>query len=111
VLVANIRTVRPSWDAGLLVVCRKCDGYTKSLRRDLREALKARGLAKRVRVVESTCLDVCPKRATTVVLATPTGSDVALIPNSDRGAEALALFVRRFTKRNGRALVPREPFP
>jgi hypothetical protein len=44
---------------GLLLLCRKCGKKTGGLGA-LRKALK-RGLGKRVRVVKSSCLDVCPK--------------------------------------------------
>ncbi|GAC1301093.1 MAG: hypothetical protein NVSMB19_08820 [Vulcanimicrobiaceae bacterium] len=106
----EIRPARPPWDAAL-IVCRKCDGYDKSLRRDVKEALAAAGLRKRVRVVESSCLDVCPKRGTTVVIATPDGSDVAIVPADVRGAAACAALVLRVQERCGEQPArAREPF-
>ena len=66
-----------SWD-DIVLVCGECArrgdcGDLTSLRKWLKHALKARGLKKRVRVVESGCLDLCPKRG--VVLAR--GSELA----------------------------------
>jgi hypothetical protein len=57
----------------VVLVCAKCaaklgrgrKGKTE-LRGEIRHALKARGLGKRVRVVETGCLDLCPKDGQTV---------------------------------------------
>ena len=67
----------PDWD-DVVFVCAKCmrrddGGELSSLRKWLKGELKARGFKKRIRVVESGCLDLCPKRG--VVLAR--GSELA----------------------------------
>jgi hypothetical protein len=57
----------------VVLVCAKCaaklgrgrKGKTE-LRGEIRHALKARGLGKRVRVVETGCLDLCPKDGQTI---------------------------------------------
>ena len=59
------------WD-DLVLVCADCmqrsdDDELSSLRKWLKSQLKALGLKKRIRVVECSCLDLCPKRG--VVLA------------------------------------------
>jgi len=99
--MSDIRSVEPTWDAGLIVVCRACEGYAKSLRRGLKEALAAEGLRKHVRIVESSCLDVCPKRATTVVIATRSGTHVAIVPEDEHDAQALAPLLRQVTRPSG----------
>ena len=52
----------------LLSVCAKCDGDGKALRREIKRELKTRGRGKSVRVVASTCLDICPKRAVGIAI-------------------------------------------
>lgn len=52
----------------LLSVCAKCDGDGRALRRAIKRELKARGRGKSVRVVASTCLDICPKRAVGIAI-------------------------------------------
>lgn len=55
----------------LVVVCEKCGRRAgrKSLKSDLKAGLKASSTHRRVKVVESGCLGVCPKRG--IALATP----------------------------------------
>lgn len=58
----------------LVLVCRKCsraqsagvDGKGTPLRKWLKRELKARGAGKRMRVVDSGCLDLCPRRGVTI---------------------------------------------
>lgn len=60
-----------SWDE-VLFVCAKCMKRQKGewsgppLRKQLKHALKAQGLAKQIRVVSCSCLDLCPKHAVTL---------------------------------------------
>jgi hypothetical protein len=64
----------------VVLVCAKCaaklgrgrKGKTE-LRGEIRHALKARGLGKRIRVVETGCLDLCPKDGQTIA----TGRELA----------------------------------
>lgn len=53
----------------LVSVCTKCDGDGKALRRALKVALEERGVKKGTRVVGTSCLDVCPKRAIAVAIS------------------------------------------
>lgn len=64
----------------IVFVCADCrhrgdDDETASLRKWLKRELKSRGLKKRIRVVECSCLDLCPKRGVALArgseLATP----------------------------------------
>jgi hypothetical protein len=55
--------VRTRWST-LIAVCSECDGG-KRLAKTLRSDLKRQG-NRDVRVVRSSCLDVCPKRGVTV---------------------------------------------
>ncbi|NGY04723.1 (2Fe-2S) ferredoxin domain-containing protein [Solimonas terrae] len=62
---------RASWDDAVFV-CSKCMKRQKDewrgppLRKQLKQALKARGLGKRLRVVPCGCLDLCPKHGVTM---------------------------------------------
>lgn len=78
----------------VVMLCRKCSrkldgGFGKKGKHDLagmlKQALKASGRRRELRVVEVECLSFCPKRAVTAVssaqpsrvLAIPAGADVA----------------------------------
>ena len=75
-----IAKIEPAPFEDVLIICSKCaaklgrgrKGKTE-LRGELKHALKKRGLGKSVRVVETTCLDLCPKGGQTVAL----GRDLA----------------------------------
>ncbi len=56
-------------------MCKECAGEPKPLRKALKRVLKERG-RRDVRVVACSCLDVCPKRATTVAASGPNGTRV-----------------------------------
>ncbi len=70
------RTVRSRW-SGTVLVCRKCSkklggGFGPEGKRPLAKALRkhlalGKGPKARAGIVEVSCLDVCPKRAVTVV--------------------------------------------
>ena len=68
----------PDWD-DVVFVCAECmrrgddDEALGSLRKWIKRELKSRGLKKQLRIVECSCLDLCPKRG--VVLAR--GSELA----------------------------------
>lgn len=75
----------------VVLVCRECakrtgpENHPSALRKWLRKDL--RGGRGKVRVVESSCLDVCPKRGVTVAVG---GVDGALVVHSPREWAALA---------------------
>ncbi len=75
-----VRAVRPAKLRALVAVCAKCDGDPKALRRRLKREFKDRGAKGSVRVVASSCLDLCPKRS------------VAIAVSDDRGAVAGARY-------------------
>lgn len=89
-----LRSVRPRYDLGIISVCRSCDGYEKSVRAALKEAVAEAGLRRRVRVVGSTCLDICPKRGTTLALASRDGFGVFVLAESSDVSTALAPLLR-----------------
>ena len=59
----ELTPVRTRWST-LIAVCSECDGG-KRLAKTLRADLKRSG-TRDVRIVRSSCLDVCPKRGVTV---------------------------------------------
>ncbi|MDB5987313.1 MAG: (2Fe-2S) ferredoxin protein [Nevskia sp.] len=73
-LHAPLIRAKATWQDEVVFVCRKCmrkqrdgvDGAGTSLRKWLRRALKRAGLGKRVRVIETGCFDLCPKRGVTL---------------------------------------------
>lgn len=77
----SIKTHTAPW-TDLVVLCRKCsrkldggfgpDGDS-SLRSEMRDALREQGRRRSVRIVESRCLGVCPKRAVTMMAASQPG--------------------------------------
>jgi len=66
------RPVRRPWRSSLVLVCRECDGVRafgpKQVRAQLKRAAKVDLPRKAVRVVSTSCLDVCPKHATCVAV-------------------------------------------
>jgi predicted metal-binding protein len=71
--------VRTKWTT-LVTVCRECDGG-KSLAKTVRQAVKD-AAGREVRVVSSSCLDVCPKRGVTVATLGAGGVTTAVVDSS-----------------------------
>lgn len=76
-----IRSHSDPWTT-IVLLCGKCarkmnGGYgpkqKEPLKDVLRQELRDRGLRRRVRLVETRCLGVCPKKATTVIAASRPG--------------------------------------
>ncbi len=65
----DIRAVRLPKRDTLVSVCHTCSGDGSALRSALKKEFKRRGCGKTVRVVKSSCLDICPKRAVAVAVA------------------------------------------
>lgn len=63
-------SVRATWRDGVVLVCRECDGAKGLDPEQARQALKHEAKAalgrRSVVVVETSCLDVCPKKGVTV---------------------------------------------
>ncbi len=94
--LATLRRAKPPWESGIVLVCRECDGNGKRLCKRLREAAADAGLRKTVRVVMSDCLDVCPKRATTVVTVSGAGTDCTIVRAGKPSARELRPLIERF---------------
>lgn len=70
----SLQRAKATWQREAVFVCKKCmkkqrdgvDGEGTALRKWLRRALKRAGLGKSVRVVETSCLDLCPKQGITL---------------------------------------------
>lgn len=96
---ADVELVPTRWDT-LLLVCRKCirkrDGKADELRRGLRRALRELEVPDRhrIRVVETGCLDVCPKEGVTAarIGRRSPGGVVVVPPPFDAEAAVAALF-------------------
>jgi predicted metal-binding protein len=101
--------VDPPWKQ-LVLICRKCsrkldggfgESGEESLRAEVKRALRTAGPRRRFRVVEVSCLSICPKNAVSVigpsrpgkVLVVPAGSDpaavVAMITGPERPHESV----------------------
>jgi hypothetical protein len=85
----------------VVLVCAKCAAKLgrgrkgkAELRGEIRHALKARGLGKRVRVVETGCLDLCPKDGQTIATGRELGRGRLMVagPRAD-GDEVVDLLV------------------
>ena len=85
-----VQLARSPW-TDLVLVCSKCarKAGAKSFRKDLKGALKKAGSGKRIRLADTSCLDLCPKKR--IVLAL--GSDLArrrLVVSAPDAADAIA---------------------
>jgi predicted metal-binding protein len=97
---SEITTIRPR-RAEPVFVCRKClkrvsDG--PALKRALKSELKQRSVArgiKRPRVIMTSCMDICPKRAVVAASgATLARGEYLLLGDGGGAAEAAALLMR-----------------
>ena len=94
VTAGSVTTVQTGWrDTAFL--CRKCarklDGGfgasgSQSLRRALREALRARGLRGQIGLIEVGCFGICPKGGVTMGLASAPGELLVVARGADAGA-------------------------
>jgi predicted metal-binding protein len=97
------RTETAPW-SDIVLVCAKCaakagrghKGKTE-LRGELKRALKRRGLGDSVRVVDSSCLDLCPKDGQTIASGRQLAEGRLLVVEPDASGEDVAglLFGRR----------------
>ena len=95
-----ITTIRPR-RAEPVFVCKKClkridDGpaLKRALKSELKQRSAARGI-KRPRVVMTSCMDICPKRAVVAASATTLARGEYLLLSDGGGtAEAAALLMR-----------------
>ena len=92
----EIRTLPTPWQS-IILLCGKCarkldGGYgpekDATLRSALRMALKEAGHRRDVRIIETRCMGICPKKAVTVVNASRPGI-IFVIPVSTPPAEVL----------------------
>jgi predicted metal-binding protein len=96
----DITTIRPR-RAEPIFVCRKClkridDGpaLKRALKSELKQRSAARGI-KRPRMVMTSCMDICPKRAVVAASATTLARGEYLLLGDDEAAtEAAALLMR-----------------
>lgn len=73
---------------------RRCPALKRALKSELKQRSAARGI-KRPRVVMTSCMDICPKRAVVAASATTLARGEYLLLGDDRGtAEAAALLMR-----------------
>jgi len=82
----------PKGREALLIVCRACESDPKSLRRQLRDAARARAGKRAIRVVASSCLDLCPNDAVAVACAAGGTTRYAIVPPGTDPAGVLELF-------------------
>lgn len=86
----------PTRYAGAVLVCEKCERRdkgpkkltTKELRGELRQALG--GGRTRLRIVQTSCLGLCPKKAIAVAAVTPQAGSVLAAVRRKRDVPALA---------------------
>lgn len=76
----------PPFEHALVAVCGECSGRDprpKAVRTAIREALRAAGGKRSARVVETSCLDLCPKKAVAVAVARRSGAAMSCHVVSD----------------------------
>jgi predicted metal-binding protein len=84
----------------VILICSKCaaklgrghKGKTQ-LRGELKGALKRLGLAKTIRVADTTCLDHCPKKGQTIVLGRELAAGRLRVVGADADGEDVAKFL------------------
>lgn len=110
----SIEKQNTSWSTGAVIICEKCgkslDGLqlqeegnaSEGLKRWLKQQLKDLGFGKQVRVMNSSCMDICQKDkvALTYFPRSGHGSDAETMtvhPEQDR-QEILKLLLQRLSK-------------
>jgi predicted metal-binding protein len=92
---------RPTPWTTVLLLCGKCSskmdgGYgpkgKDTLRNALRTELSAKGLRRQVRIIETRCMGVCPKKAVTALNASEP-STILTVPRKTPSEEVLALLL------------------
>jgi predicted metal-binding protein len=92
---------RPTPWRSILLLCGKCarkldGGYgpkgKDTLKMALRMELSARGLRRQVRIIETRCMGICPKRAVTAMSGSKPGT-IVTVPRKTAPEEALALLL------------------
>jgi predicted metal-binding protein len=95
---------RPTSWREVVLVCRKCGKKQKggfgekrrdALKTHLRQALRAAGRRREVRVIETSCLGVCPKHGVTALNATRPQT-IHVVPAGTDAAAALRLLLGDF---------------
>jgi predicted metal-binding protein len=79
--------VRTKWTT-LVAVCRECSGG-KRLSKVLKRSLKDANI-RDIRVLSTSCLDVCPKRGVTVATTCAGGVKTAVLDDKLEGVAAVA---------------------
>jgi predicted metal-binding protein len=94
--VPGIRMAVTPWE-DVVLVCRKCSrkldgGFgaagDASLRAELKRELREAGRRRQVRVVETSCFSICPRRAVSVMQGSRPGA-VLVVPQGTSAAEVL----------------------
>jgi predicted metal-binding protein len=88
--------LEPAPWSDVVAICAKCaaklgrghKGKTE-LRGEIKQALKKRGLAEDIRVVETTCLDLCPKGGQTVATGRQLAKGRLTVVGPDADGEAV----------------------
>lgn len=85
----------------VLILCRKCGGKCgggfgrkrkESLRTVLRQALRDAGRRRQIRVMETSCLGICPKNGVTALNATRPGT-IHVIKAGAAGSDAMRILL------------------
>ena len=90
-----LQPVEQPWSMALVLVCSECDGgHGVDLAHRLKDAMKAAGHKKDVRVARVRCLGICPKRGVAVTItgtAQPAQSHVVIGKGHDAVTALTAL--------------------
>ena len=98
-----------TWKTGALFICTKCGksiskdlvqnqiDAAEDLKKYLKDKLKEKGLAKEIRVMTSSCLDICMPNAQAISYISNTVENFILNPEKDRD-QILQFLVKKATK-------------
>lgn len=76
----SIKKENPAWSDAGVWICTKCFKGTdiaEDLKSDFKCRMKELGYGKRIRVMTSSCLGICPKNAQAIMIAPTDGSQEA----------------------------------
>lgn len=86
---SSVKNEVPVWSDAGVWICTKCFKGTdtaENLKSEFKSQLKEMGCGKRIRVMTSSCLGICPKEAQAMVVAPTLGKQLAFVfdPKKDK---------------------------
>ena len=71
----NIEQTKNGWEESVVMVCKSCDDQAERIKTELKEMAKSE-FGKKVRVITTSCLGICPEKKIAISIASKKSSEV-----------------------------------